>query len=133
MISIEIANLEINLAELLASLLHIDPHFGRLIYFTPTTSGVRLRILQNVVQDHIMDKTEGRRHLDNIIKTSRRKLDKRNEYIHNAWGTHRDYPTRVVTQSLPQREHKPPRLVPLNELMNLLTDIRDPPSPVKAG
>jgi hypothetical protein len=31
MVSIEVANLEINLGELLAALLHIDAYFGRLV------------------------------------------------------------------------------------------------------
>jgi hypothetical protein len=123
MVSIEVANLEINLGELLAALLHIDPYFGRVIYLTPHSFYGRLAILKNIVEDHINDGTEGRAHLEDLIERAEKVLGKRNEYIHNTWGTSPQSPRHVVRQEITQRTRA--KLVPINELKELVEDIRE--------
>jgi hypothetical protein len=123
MVNIEVANLEINLGELLAALLHIDPYFGRVIYLTPHSFHGRLAILKNIVEDHIDDSTEGRAHLDDLIKRAAKILGKRHEYIHNTWGTSPQNPQNVVRQEITQRKRA--KLVPIKELEELVEDIRE--------
>jgi hypothetical protein len=123
MVSIEVANLEINLGELLAALLHIDAYFGRLVYLTPQSFAGRLAILRNVVKEHINDDSEGRKHLEKLIERAERVLGKRHEYIHNTWGTSPQNPRHVVRQEITQRTHA--KLVPINELKDLIEAIRE--------
>jgi hypothetical protein len=125
MISIEIANLDIALADLLASLLHIDRHFGRVVYLTPQTFMGRLKILQNVTDDHVEADTEGHRYLVSVISRARKLIGKRHEYIHNVWGTSPTLPDQVVRQALPQRQPHPALPVPLEELTDMIEDIRE--------
>jgi hypothetical protein len=125
MISVEMANLEIALGDLLAALLHIDRHFGRVVYLTPQSAIGRLHIVENVVEDHLVKDTDGYKHLKSAVKTAKRRIGKRHEYIHNAWGVSPDAPTQIVRQSLPQRELHPPRTVALRELTDLIEEIRE--------
>jgi hypothetical protein len=113
MISIEVANLEIALADLLAALLHIDRHFGRVVYLTPQITLGRLSILQNVADDHLVEPHD---YLKKVIDEARRLIIKRHEYIHEVWGTAPDAPKQVVRQRLPQRDPHPPKPVSLKEL-----------------
>jgi hypothetical protein len=114
MVSIEVANLEINLGELC---------FGRVIYLTPHSFHGRLAILKNIVEDHIDDSTEGRAHLEDLIKRAAKVLGKRHEYIHNTWGTSPQNPRHVVRQEITQRKRA--KLVPIKELEELVEDIRE--------
>jgi hypothetical protein len=123
MVSIEVANLEINLGEFLAALLHIAPYFGRLIYLTPHSFFGRLAILKNVVDDHIIEGSEGHRHLKDLIDRANKILVKRNEYIHESWGTSPQNPQHVVRQEITQRNRA--KLVPINELTELVASIRE--------
>lgn len=126
MISIEMANLEIMLGELLAALLHVAPAFGRIIYLTPHAALGRLAILENVTAAHLVEKTEGRTYIDKIIKRTRAVIGKRHKYIHDSWGVSLDDPTKIVKQSLPF-DHKdtPAEPIHINELTGLVTDIRE--------
>jgi hypothetical protein len=77
-ISIETGNLEINLAELLAALLHIDRHFGRVVYLTPQSFMGRLQILENVMEDVLVEKSEGKKYIKSVIAKARSYLGRRN-------------------------------------------------------
>jgi hypothetical protein len=84
MVSIEISNLEIFLGEMLASLLHISPQFGRVIYLTPQSAFARLQILENVLHDSITPTHPSRSVIQDIIDRTRVVIGKRHEYTHGA-------------------------------------------------
>jgi hypothetical protein len=123
MISIEIGNLEINLAELLAALLHIDRHFGRVVYLTPQSFSGRLNILKNVMKDHLVEGSEGRKYVESVVSKANGYIGKRHEYVHNLWGISPDNPQHIVRQDIGQRKRA--KLVPLEELTTLINNIRE--------
>jgi hypothetical protein len=125
MISVEIANLEIMLGELLASLLHIDRHYGHVVYLTPQAALGRLAILRNVIQDTLEKETSGRQKLDDIVSRANGVILRRHELIHNSWGVAPDNPRRVLRRSLPNRENQPAKAVILQELTDLIETIRE--------
>ncbi len=125
MIGIEIANLEIMLGELLGALLHIDRHFGRIVYLTPQTGMGRLKIIENVMRDTLVEGSEGRTHVKSLIERARAVLGKRNNYVHTSWGTSPDDPRKVVRQELPFLEGVKVSPVELKHLTDLIEDIRE--------
>lgn len=124
MISVEIANLEILLGELLAALLHVDPHFGRLVYLTPQSFAGRLSILKNVTSDTLVENTSGRKHIDRLIEKAERLIVKRHRMIHDSWGTDATNPKKIVRRSLPYKESNPAKPVPISDLTDMVEDIR---------
>jgi hypothetical protein len=122
MITAEIARLEMALADMLAALLHIDRHFGHIIYLTPKANFARIEILENVVRDSIKDGSIGRNLLESFIARARASMGKRHEYMHNVWGT--DNKNDVSRRPLPYRETKPFTQVPLTELTGEIDKIR---------
>lgn len=125
MLSIEIANLEIMLAELLAGFLHIARYVGHVVYLTPQTAIGRLKILENVIEDSVEDKTETKKRLDKIISKARFLILKRHEYIHGAWGISTDNKKFVVRRDIPFRSNKKPTVVPLKEITDFIHNIRE--------
>jgi hypothetical protein len=124
MISIEIANLEIFLGELLGAILHIDRHYGTVVYLTPQANLARVQILENVMRDTLVEDTQSRKHIEDILEETRRVIGKRHELIHNAWGLAANNLKQVTRRSLPYKDHLPPKPVTVKELTTLLESIR---------
>jgi len=124
MVSIEIGNLEILLAELLAALLHIDPHFGRIVYLTPQNNMARINIVENVARDTLADGSPGRVHIENLLDRAKAVVGKRHELIHNVWGLSVADRDKISRRSVPFKESHPAKQVSINELNDLVEKIR---------
>lgn len=125
MISAEVAVLDIVLGELLAALLHIGPGFGRTIYLTPHASSARLKILENVLVDSLVEGSKGFKVVKDFVRRAKAIMGRRHDYIHNVWGLKESQPGKVSMRALPYRENQESRLVPLNELKEQQNKIRD--------
>jgi len=124
MITIELANLEIELGGLLGALLHVDPHYGRLVFLTPQSYAARLGILENVAQAALEGGPPGRAALDSIIARAKAYISRRNDLVHNAWGTSLDNAGQIHRQPLPIKETNPSKPVLIEELNDLLQKIQ---------
>jgi hypothetical protein len=124
MISIEVANLEILLGQLLGALLHIDRYFGETVYLTPQANLARLAILRNVVRDTFYERTTAREHLEDLLERAEKLIGKRHQLIHNAWGLAVDNQNIVSRRSVPFKEHEPAKPVAISELTDMLASIR---------
>lgn len=128
MISIEIANLETSLGELLGSLLHISVENGRLVYLSPQSAMGRLAILENLSSDgkNLFKKgSTAAKNLDSLIGRSKALIGKRHDIIHHSWGTaSRQSEEHVASRKLPFTSRKPLKLMALADLERLISDIR---------
>jgi hypothetical protein len=106
MISIEQANLDIMLSELLAVILDVPPHLGQAVFLTPQSAMARIQILENVAKiafptykpDDVADdlvavtkatnasREQDRRRVETIVKKAKSIVGKRHEIIHDVWG-----------------------------------------------
>jgi hypothetical protein len=125
MVSIETANLDFMLGELLGALLHIDASFGALVYLTPQSYSGRLQILENVAAYSLQPQTDVSKQIETIITKARAYIGKRHELIHESWGTAADDPTKVVRRRLPYIDKHPARAVPITELTDLIANTRE--------
>jgi hypothetical protein len=124
MISIEIANLEFALGDLLGAVLHISPDFARTIYQTPNAGMGRLAILENAIDDALIKDSEGHKHLRALTKAAKALMGQRHEMIHDAWGTAEEDRTKIMRRSVPFRDAKPAKPVALADLKDMVTRIR---------
>ena len=125
MLSVEVANLEFMLGELLGALLHIDRDFGAIIYLTPQSYAARISILENIVPYSLELDSDIGKHLQSIIERAKSYIGKRHQIIHKSWGTDADNPKLVVRRSMPYLEKRPFRVVSLNELTTLIENTRE--------
>jgi hypothetical protein len=124
MVSIEIGNLEILLGELLAALLHIDPHFGRVVYLTPQNNMARIQIIENVMNDTLVEGSVGWTHIKSLLTRAKAVVGKRHELIHNSWGLAVEDRAKVIRRSVPFKNSQPAKQVPIQELNDLVEKIR---------
>ena len=110
MISIELADLEASLADLLAVLLDVDTDMAQALYFSPKVVIPRLEILRNV--DEVLhaggelDEKEVRairKKLKEVIKEAQKVMGERNGLLHAAWAAEGD---RVYYGTYPLKEGK---------------------------
>jgi hypothetical protein len=124
MVSIEIGNLEILLGELLAALLHIDPHFGRMVYLTPQSNMARIQIVENVMRGTLTEGSIERNHIERLLDRARSAVGKRHELIHNAWGLSVEDRKKISRRSVPFKDNQPAKQVTIKELNDLVDNIR---------
>ena len=132
MISVELAELEASLAEVLRALLSVDSDLGQAIYFTPLAVIPRIKFLMNVLAslhpDASLDKEEVkeiRKKLKSLCGRAEAAMGKRNMLLHAAWGVRNNNggdPV-VVYSSFPLREAGF-KVIELRELKRVVTDIR---------
>jgi hypothetical protein len=129
MVSIEIANLDVMMAELLAALLNKPSDIGHVIYHAPRSERVRLDIVDAVVKEMFQDTELQEPHIKELgknvrswIKRARGLVDKRHEIMHSNWGM--DPETLGVTRS--RQPMRPGQLIPvrLEELQRIIADTR---------
>ena len=108
MISIEIANLDYLLGELLGALLHIDPNIACIVYLTPRMAFGRLEILENVVGESIQSGTEMHSAVDGVLKKVRSIIQRRHDMIHDCWGTVGNVPSRMKVPRTKNAKPRPP-------------------------
>jgi hypothetical protein len=134
MISIENANLEMALSDLLAAVLHVRRDVGRAIYFEPRAALLRVDILNAAACSRLRPKQEGDRFYENelakadalkqavsIVKRAKSVIGRRHEVIHDAWGGE-DTTGEVRRASLPLTGTGEP--APISTLNNLIRDLR---------
>ena len=124
MISIELANLELFMGQMLGALIGIDPHLAEIIYLTPRTGIGRIAVLENAVAHVLLDQSTGRRKLESILARAKGIMQRRHDLIHVVWSENPD--NRSEVRRIPVPITDPPKLipVPLEYLTNLLRDIR---------
>jgi hypothetical protein len=125
MISIEVANLEVALGELLAALLHVIPEIGHTIYLTPQSNMARISMIANVAADSFVKDSKAAKTFAELFERVRTIMGKRHEIMHNAWGIDMDDQNVIVRRSLPFKQSNPAKPVHLNELSTLLKQIRE--------
>jgi hypothetical protein len=67
MISVEMANLDIFLGELLGGILRIHPDIGRTIYLTPKSAFTRIEIIENIAPLALLAGSHGLRRINSLI------------------------------------------------------------------
>jgi len=134
MISIENANLEIALADVLAAVLGTRAEVGRAIFFTPRAAILRVDILEAAAKSRLRPKKEGDQFWENepgkadalkrvlgIVANAKSAIGRRHAVIHDAWGTD-DATGDVTRESLPLSGAA--KVEELSALNNLVRDIR---------
>jgi len=111
MISIELADLEVSLADLLAMILDVDTAVAQAIYFTPKAVIPRVEVLMNVNRalhpDEGLDKVEMktiRKRLKSVCDRAVAIMGKRNGLLHASWGVMGDEEPKVHYSSLPLKK-----------------------------
>lgn len=135
MISVENANLEIALADLLARALAIPRHIAHAIYFTPRASALRIEIMEGAVAARLRVRNPDRKpphRLDVQMATAAEKVgrlakraygvvQRRHDTIHDAWAVLPDEDGEtVVRQKVGKtlsKEHKKESIQALNDLV----------------
>ena len=129
MVSIEIANLDVIMADLLAALLNKPTDVGHVIYHAPRSERVRLDIVEAVVKEMFQDEDALsadakalKKKLMNWIKRAGGLVDKRHEVMHSNWGMDPD--TLTVSRSRqPMRRGQQVAVKP-TELERIIDDTR---------
>jgi hypothetical protein len=86
-LAVEIVNLEVMLADLLAAMLRIPRRVGHEIYFSPRANSVRVQILQNTAAELLASAPETRSQVISLAKRSLGAINERSEVLHSSWGT----------------------------------------------
>jgi hypothetical protein len=150
MISIENANLELALADLMATALSISKRVAHAIYFTPRAAALRIDILEAAAKAKLTpklspDSKSGHDHpfvkqkreaLQKIIKLTKRShgvTQRRHDVIHDAWGvaytdeeleTDREGSRPVISSKLKVASFTEAQVVPITSLTDLVRDLR---------
>jgi hypothetical protein len=132
MISIEMANLEERLAGLLAKALGVPKIVAHAIFFTPRAGMLSVEILRESANAKLahLEKLKSRKPkrekilklISSIAKRSISVIGRRNELIHDTWGT---IGKNVAKQKKGLWKEETPKLIDLQELSDLLRDIRN--------
>lgn len=135
MISIENANMELAIADLFASILHVRRPTGRVIYLTPKSALARLEIFKNAVSVELTPKGDPtqREKMQSICNRAlgvadraRAAVGRRHGIIHDIWGID-DETDAVVRKSLvlEAKTDGPVKIETLNELISSMRSIID--------
>lgn len=142
MISIESTNVDIFLGRLLSAILNIPPATGQAIYLAPKSATLRVEILEVAakqtfkptfiditldVQRELNNINSGiLRKINNIISQSRSTIGRRHDVIHVVWGQDKDDMSIVAKMTTKDIVSKtPPKIVHINELNKLISDMRN--------
>jgi hypothetical protein len=109
MASVEVANMDIFLGYLFAAILRIPANAGKEIFLTPKSAFGRLDLLKTAINEMMVDRSVGKKHLDSIHKRAANIVTHRHSMIHDSWGINMD--GSVVRQSIRGRSDMAP--VPL--------------------
>jgi len=90
MISVEMANLELFLSELLGAVLRMNLYLSQILYLTPRAAIGRLAILENIVEA-AMKPTEGRKQIESLVGRAKEVIGKRHNIIHDTWGVRQEH------------------------------------------
>lgn len=138
MISIENANLELALADLLAAVLIMPKRVAHAIYFTPRASALRVEILAEAAKarlvrrlkappDHPLEvqKREAQQKVERITKRTYAVIQRRHDVMHDAWGVDHEMDDKpVMRQKIGRAIFIDAIPVPLQTLLDLIRDFR---------
>ena len=123
MITIELGNLEMELADLLGAILNCHKDVAHAIYFTPRAVIPRVDVLVNVSESTLNQDLPVCKRLRSVAGRAKAVMGKRNTLLHAVWGT-REKEGGVHRCELPMKEGA---LVPvrIKELYQTVDDIRE--------
>jgi hypothetical protein len=121
-ISVEMANLDIFLGEMLGGILRVAPKVGSTIYLTPHSAFGRIEILERVANLVMVKDSHGLKHINSLAGRARTLINKRHSLIHDAWGM-RAETGQVHRMKLPDLSSRPDP-VDLATLNRIVGDIR---------
>ena len=122
--SIEATNLDVALAKLLAAVLHIDHHFGSVVYLTPKSAYARLEILTSSIKEATEKDSPIQKELLSLTKRAGKLIGKRHEAMHFAWGVSKHDPSKVVASKLPFGARGNSTTITKKELECIVYDLR---------
>ena len=138
MISIENANLELWLADLMGAALNISKRLAHAIYFAPRAAALRLDILEAAVKERLAprkkadpagtlerQKREALAKIERIVKRSRAHVQKRHDVIHDAWGVDHEAPgSPVLRNRIKDAGFAEADVAPIEQLEDLVRSFR---------
>lgn len=131
MVNIEIGNLDVVLADLLAVLLNKPSAIGQVIYHAPKGEMARIAIVEDVVAYMFIDVKKGSLHegllplkdkLEGWMARSKAVIGKRHDMIHSNWGL--DSVTLAVTRSRQPLVEAEKKAVKIEDLRRIIGDTR---------
>lgn len=123
MITIELANLEIDLADLFGALLDKNTVVAHAIYFTPRATIARVAAIDNLASTILPRDDRILKRIKALTKRARASMEKRHNLIHAAWGIDPDSDNGVVYSPLPLKMDATCR-VKLEDLRSLAREMR---------
>jgi len=123
-LSVEVVNLEIMLADLLAAILVLPQAVGREIYFTPNATTVRLNILLNASLEILAPFDRYRDQVKAIVGRAKAVFGKRNEMMHEAWGIASSDAKTLTRRKLPFKPENPLTPASVAELSDAINRAR---------
>jgi hypothetical protein len=137
MVSIENANLEMALAELLGRALALPQRIARAVYFAPKAATARLDVFDAAVEAALgvrkkkdeapsaldQQKADALAQIDKLAKRARKLVYKRHKVIHDAWGVSEETGG-VIRAELPVDPDDEGTPAPAAELKTLIRDTR---------
>jgi hypothetical protein len=127
MVTIEIANLDLELGGLLGSLLRLSRKGGQIVYLTPNAGIARVKIVENLAKSVLQPKSTGLKRIEELLVRAKAIIGKRHEYIHNAWGSddpESGDPAHIRRVKLPAMGDGDSKPVPITELHDIITKAR---------
>src|SRR5262249_17524592 len=85
LITVELAAMETELLDLLASLLGLTQKAASAIFFTPKSTRARIDILANLTP-HLITEDKLCNKITELVASASKLLNRRNDLIHEVWG-----------------------------------------------
>lgn len=123
-VSVEATNLDVALGRLFSAVLHIDAHYGSVVYLTPKAAFARLDMLRNAVKESIAKSGTHRAKIDNIIKRAETIIGKRHEAMHVAWSVSAVNVDEIGYFNLPFSRDVGPKDKKIEEMERVVSDTR---------
>lgn len=126
MISIEIANLEIFLGQLLGAVLHIDQYIAEAVYLTPRAAIARIEVLRNAVDFSLTEGSRNRKQIEKLLNKSASLIQERHNLVHVIWVMDKNNLEEVRKMRVPIRKSGgQSEVVPLKKLTDFVKEIRN--------
>jgi hypothetical protein len=122
-LAVEIVNVEVMLAYLLAAITRLSVKIADAMYFAPQAMGARIPIVAGVVRECLGNHPEYLRKANRCLTDARTAYNKRNDIMHHAWGISEDN-GRITRRRPPFSEDAPPRHVPITEIKDTIYSTR---------
>ena len=122
-LTIEIAALEMIMAESLAAILEVDVNTAEAIYLTPNGATVRVNILAHVAETRLVGFPHLLKKVNALVKRARAIFGKRDGLIHSAWLVHPTTKAVMTTKLGGRRSKTPPKLISSEAINRVARDV----------